>query len=201
MSSAAALSRVPGRPRQLCLPPPARCRVTLKHVAGERRSPARPAAEVTVLHQRRLAGSLQPLQPARHRHGCQAPSPRQRRHFRPPAGSTSQPRPAGERGPAALLCHGARLPPRPVCFGEACLLLRTGAAGAPAVPPIRPMRDVSALSSHLLRPGRSRPPPLALGPPVPGPAATVRGAVSCPRGFGCRWTWGELGRWREAFAA
>lgn len=49
---------------------------------GEGMAPSRLAASVTVLHQRGLAGSPQPLQPARHRHGGRGPSPRQRAHFR-----------------------------------------------------------------------------------------------------------------------
>lgn len=95
VSFAGALSRVQGRPRERSVPSPARSlqghpKTRRGGVGKEEGGLPRLATAVTVLHQRCLAGSPQPLQPARHSHGGRAPSPRQRGHFRRPPGSTSR---------------------------------------------------------------------------------------------------------------
>lgn len=69
---------------------PARCRTTPDPAAEAGGGCPEPRPAVTVLHQRRLAGRPQPLQPARHRHGGRAVAaatrklpPSCRKRFRP----------------------------------------------------------------------------------------------------------------------
>lgn len=114
------LASFPGaRGAELCpgaLPSaPARCRTTPHSAAGAGEGYPDPRPAVTVLHQRRLAGRPQPLQPARHRHGGRAVAaatrklpPAGRKRFRPGRAERGParpgPGPALLRGPSPLGC-------------------------------------------------------------------------------------------------
>jgi len=170
-----------------------------------KRGVSRLAAPVTVLHQRRLAGSPQPLQPARHRHGGRAPSPRQHGHSRRPPGSTSlRPGPwvraARPPGPAP----GPITPPAPSLAWGAFPSSGLGSRGTPR---LLPRWGVGPWPSCCPSSGWA-----AAGPGL-GPRSEVSGVVRCPRGKPAGWAgavgalaagggWrGRLGPWRACLGS
>lgn len=169
---------------------------------GGRRGPSRPAAGVTVLHQRCLAGSRQPLQPARHRHGGRAPSPRQRGRFRPPTGSTSRRSGLGRGpGPQVRAAPGPNSLPRSPAARRTSPSSGLGPRGARAAPPLV-HGGLGPPAAPLLRPGRGGLPSSSPGPhhpppaPVSGPAPRFQGICFLPPRFWCRYSRGKAGWWR-----